>query len=422
MTLDRLYRIWLGAKAGISPRCAGRLLAHFGSPVHIYAAARPDYLACPGVRPAQAELLCDKDLAQAERIAADCERLGISIVTLGDREYPALLRTIPDPPQLLFVKGRLPDFARYPGIGIVGTRDCSDAARTQAQKFGAALSAAGFTVVTGLALGVDGAANEGALFAGRPSIGVFAGGVDKCYPRQHRALMEEVCRTGAVISEMPPGTQHISTLFPKRNRIISGLAAAVLAIEAPARSGTLITARNAVKQGRPLFVLPGQVGDPHAAGTNLLLRDGTARAAFDPMDLVQALSDRLPVQPNESYIRAIYAAAGGAASVESTVSAKPAVPAKPAASPAGRNPSASDRVRPTPPDPRIAALNDDERAVARLIAEGLWDQDELLARAGLPARRVMNALAALEFEGFAQETDGRLRLTPALLQALRKQK
>ncbi|MBQ8585555.1 MAG: DNA-processing protein DprA, partial [Butyricicoccus sp.] len=303
---DRLLRIWLSTKESITPRIAAQLIDHFGDPAHIYAADRTEFLACSFLRAQHVEALCEKDLGPAEILLRTCEREHIAVLTPGDPLYPDRLHQIPDPPQVLYVRGRMPDFDRAPGIAIIGTRNCSAYGLTQARKFGAALAEAGFTVVTGMALGVDGAANRGALHVGRPTAAVLAGGVDICYPPKHRGLMGDILIDGAVISEQPPGTPHMGKLFPVRNRIISGLCAATLVIEAPLHSGALITADLALDQGREVFALPGSVDSAFSAGSNRLLRDGAASIVLEPMDIVHALAGQLRALPDTERIREIY--------------------------------------------------------------------------------------------------------------------
>ena len=422
---DRALCIWLGMRESVSARTAAQLTAHFGDPAHIYAAGREEFLACSFLRKDQVDALCDKDLTAAEEILRRCAREHIDVIVQDDPRFPSRLRRIPDPPQVLYVRGQLPDLDRAPAVAIIGTRDCTAYGFTQAKKFGAALAEAGFTVVTGMARGVDGAASRGALGTGKPTLAVLAGGVDRCYPPEHRSLMGDILLSGAVISEQPPGTPHIGRLFPVRNRIISGLCAAVLVIEAPMRSGALITADQALEQGREVFVLPGGVGDPHCAGSNRLLRDGGAQIALDPMDIVHALSGLLRQMPDSDRVRAIYLReSGGQEPSEVKLPSDVKLPSE------VKLPSDEKRqkkrekettcaekkppqVRKTPytptmeellarPRPTLSDLSGDELLVAQVMQQGAKNPDDIIRMSGLSPNRALSALTMLEMDGLVK--------------------
>lgn len=438
---DRLLRIWLSMRDPVSPRVAAQLAAHFGDPAHIYAAGREEFLACSFLRKEQVDTLCDKDLRAAEEILHRCEREHIDVVTPSDPRYPGRLKRINDPPQVLYVRGQLPDLDRAPAVAIVGTRDCTAYGYGQAKKFGAALAAAGFTVVTGMARGVDGAASRGALNAGKPTVAVLAGGVDRCYPPEHRGLMGDILLSGAVISEYPPGTPHAGKLFPVRNRIISGLCAAVLIVEAPIRSGALITAERALDQGREVFVLPGSVNDPHCAGSNRLLRDGGAQLVLDPMDIVHALAGLLRQKPDGEHIREIYLRESGGQEPsemkkpsevkEPSEVKKPSEMKKPPASrqqdpweelrlrrqkqekEPPRAPEKPQRAKNEPytptmeeilarPKPSLRDISGDELLVAQVMQQGAKNPDDIIRMSGLSPSRALSALTMLEMDGLVK--------------------
>lgn len=194
-------------------------------------------------------------------------------ITRGMAEYPARLREIPDPPACLYVKGRLPENDR-PSVAVIGARDCSAYGRSVAMQLGAGLGAAGVQVVSGMARGIDGISQEAALDAGGTSFGVLGCGADICYPAQNRGLYEKLCAEGGVLSEYEPGTPPRAWHFPPRNRIVSGLADAVVVVEARAGSGTLITVDMALEQGREVYAVPGRVTDGLSVGCNRLIRLG----------------------------------------------------------------------------------------------------------------------------------------------------
>lgn len=428
---DRLLRIWLSMRNPVSARAAGLLVTHFGDPAHIYAAEREEFLACSFLRKEQVDALCDKDLSSAEEILHRCEREHIDVITPSDPRYPARLKRINDPPQVLYVRGQLPDFDRAPAIAIVGTRDCTAYGYGQAKKFAAALAAAGFTVVTGMARGVDGAASRGALNAGKPTAAVLAGGVDRCYPPEHRGLMGDILLSGAVISENPPGTPHAGKLFPMRNRILSGLCAGVLVVEAPMRSGALITAERALDQGREVFVLPGNVSDAHCAGSNRLLRDGGAQLALEPMDIVHALSGLLRQKPDSEHIREIYLRESGGQE-PSDVQKPSDVQTKKSPAPVKtdpweelrlkrekrekeppRAPEQPQRAKNEPytptiaelearPKPTLADISGDELLVAQVMQQGAKNPDDIIRMSGLSPSRALSALTMLEMDGLVK--------------------
>lgn len=209
---------------------------------------------------------------------------GISFYSMEDPAYPERLRRIPDPPYVLFVRGKLPDPVR-PSVAIVGARMASAYGREQARRFAGELAQSGIQIVSGMARGIDGIAERAAFEAGGISFAVLGSGADVCYPMENQNLYEKTVQDGGVISEYPPGTQPVARYFPARNRIISGLADALLVIEARAHSGTLITVDMALEQGREVFALPGRVSDALSFGCNRLIRQG-AGIAMEPGDLL----------------------------------------------------------------------------------------------------------------------------------------
>lgn len=217
-----------------------------------------------------------------EELAAE----SVTISYRGDHCYPALLAELPDAPDLLFVRGRLP--AR-PGVAVVGTRRCTTYGSRLAEQYGRAIAAAGWPLVSGLARGIDGAAHRGTVAGSGVGVAVLGSGIDVMYPHEHRELADAlVAGGGAIVSESPPGTPPEAWRFPPRNRIISGLSAAVVIVEATIKGGALITAEAALRHGRQVFVVPGDVGRASSEGCNLLIRDG-AHPVLGPEDLIEAL-------------------------------------------------------------------------------------------------------------------------------------
>jgi len=276
--------------AGIGPRTAAALLEAFGSPDAIFAADVPALSA--HVNPAQAHALLQPPSDATRRLLdATLDWLtqpGHHVVALGEPGYPDLLAWIPDPPLLLYIRGQA-DLLGGPCLAIVGSRNASVQGRANAQAFAEGLSGAGLCIVSGLALGIDAAAHEGALRRCGGTVAVVGTGPDLAYPARNRALGERIAQEGCIVSEYPVGTPPLPGNFPKRNRIISGLAAGVLVVEAAARSGSLITARQAAEQGRDVFAIPGSIHAALAKGCHMLIREG-AKLVDTARDVLEALA------------------------------------------------------------------------------------------------------------------------------------
>lgn len=392
----RAYWLWLAAKEELTALVKNQLLDRFGTPEHLYAMSRAELISSTGLTKRQVDVLSDKSMERARAIAYDCETLGISIVTLADAEYPPILRRIPDPPLVLYVKGRLPDLEQTPGIGIVGTRKATPYGLMAAEHFGYGLAKAGCTVVSGMALGADGAAARGTLKAGGKTIAVLAGGLNICYPPEHNFLMGDILLSGAVISENPPGTPHDGFRFPIRNRIISGLSRGVLVVEAPLRSGALITARLALDQGREVFAVPGAINAPDSAGCNRLIRDGEAALVTEPRDIIgelgvfpQQMAEPVWDEPEDA----------GEEEKPSDLWDK-ILQKKTEEPPAAQTVSA--------PHPVPAELSDEQKQIVQAVADGADTPEGILEVTDLSASRVMTALTMLELDGVLARENGRI--------------
>lgn len=318
-------------------------------------AAMPD-------EPGRAERL----LARARRTLARADEHGITAVAWSASEYPALLRTIYDPPPLLWSRGD-PSWSAAPAVAIVGSRAGSPHALAVAEQLAGDLALHGVVVVSGLARGVDSAAHRGALSAGGRTLAVLGSGVDVVYPPEHAPLAAEIGASGALISELAPGTRPRSWFFPLRNRIISGVSLAVVVIEAGERSGSLITARCALEQGRDVLAVPGNVLGGRNRGGHALLRDGAkiVESADDILDELN-LGALGPMNP----------AAGGPASE--------------------RRQTGPGRLEPDAPDAVLAALTPGEA----------HDLDHISAISGLPGHLLLTRLLALELRGQVRRVDG----------------
>ncbi|MBD2857583.1 DNA-protecting protein DprA [Spongiibacter sp. KMU-158] len=236
-----------------------------------------------------------EDDSAAKNLRAQLERQDISLLSLNQPAYPALLLEISDPPPLLFCRGRKALFDK-PCIALVGSRRPSRTGERDAEAFGAALAEAGFCVVSGMALGVDAAAHRGALKAGGSSLAVLGCGVDVPYPRSNMELYKQLAISGQILSEYPTGAPPLRHQFPRRNRLISGLSLGVLVVEAAERSGSLITARLALEQNREVFALPGSIHNPSSRGCNALIRQG-AQLVETVAEIIEAFSGWVMIEP-----------------------------------------------------------------------------------------------------------------------------
>lgn len=347
----------------IGPVLLGRLIKRFGSIEAILAASVAELMEVEGIGERRARsVFAARDDAAVEREIEKCTAASARIICWEDPDYPPQLRHCDDPPICLYVRGTLtPEDAV--AVAIVGSRKCSRYGYEQARRFGALLAGAGFTVVSGLARGVDGYAHEGALSAGGRTIAVLGSGVDVIYPPEHKDLAAKVMAGGAVISEDPLGCAPTADSFPRRNRIIAGMCLGVLVVEASKRSGALITARLAGEYNREVFAVPGRVDTPTAQGPNELIRTGAAKLVANLEDILDELGD-----------------------VGKTMGQAPAA----GDSGQGRKPGAGALE---------AALSASERAVlAALDHEELYI-DEIVDRSGVPHPQALSCLTMLQLKG-----------------------
>lgn len=273
--MDRIvYWIWLSLACSPSGSTFGKLIREYGDAKNIYEAEGKKISSVIGYRNSDRSALEDKSLDKAEEIYRFCKKYAVGLLPYYDEKYPELLRQIENPPVLLYYRGKLPDFDKCFTVAAVGTRSLSDYGRKNAFQISYDLATAGATVVSGMAMGIDGVAMAGALAAGGNTVAVIGSGIDICYPPQHLRLAREIVKRGCVLTEFAPGTPPSKLNFPKRNRIISGLCRATVVFEGPERSGALITARCAKEQGRGVYALPGNVGSTNSQLSNLLIKSG----------------------------------------------------------------------------------------------------------------------------------------------------
>lgn len=377
------YWVWLSELAGLGNQTRLALLEHFNTPEDVYYADEGEILLTEGMTRREADALKAKDLTEAEKILTDCERLELQVLTLRDAAYPVRLRSIYDPPCLLYLRGRLPEVDELPAVAVVGTRKASPYGIRCAEDLAFGLADAGALVVTGLARGIDSMAAQGALRAGGTVIGVLGGGVDVIYPKENGWLYDDVAAAGCLISEYPPGTEPLPAHFPIRNRIMSGLSVAALVVEAPVRSGALITAGMALDQGRDVFAVPGPIYAENSKGCNRLIRDGAGVAA-EPWDILRDYEAQFPGK-----LRGTTRSAPEPLETQPGQMVETAEPAMPSLSLKG------------------AGLTDDQILLLRTLTDQPMLTDDLIELTELPTRRVLSALTMLEIDQYVTQCSGK---------------
>jgi DNA processing protein len=342
--------------------CVGfkKLAAHFADPTAALSARPAELKNVPGLdKDAIEGLLGFSEWAEAEAEIRRAREAGVRIVPFIDPCYPARLRAIADPPPLLYIKGEI-SAVDEKAVAIVGSRSASDYGRKVARNICRGLASLGFTVVSGMARGIDGTAHESALDGGGRTIAVLGSGVDRIYPPEHEGLSERIARRGAVISELPLGARPVAFNFPARNRLISGLCLGVVVVEATEKSGSLITAAHALEQNREIFAVPGEVGSSRSRGAHRLIRQG-AKLVENADDIIEEIAPQL-----------------------------------------ARPEGASRRQRVLPQN-----CSDDTRKIFGLLQERILQIDEVIETSGLSSAQVSQILLELELQGFLRQLPGK---------------
>lgn len=403
----RISWIWLAERQNIGAVTVAGLLEALGSADAVFAADRRTLTTCACVlSKRQVDALCDKDTSRAVLIIENCAKLGVSILTLDDAGYPDRLRAIADPPPVLYVRGSLPDLDVLPGISVVGTRSCTAYGEETAQAIGSALAETGFVTVSGMAKGIDGMAQRGALRAGGLTVAVLAGGVDICYPQSNLALMGDILLRGALVSEHPPGTEHRAEFFPPRNRIISGLTVATVVVEASSmRSGAIITAHHALEQGRDVYAVPGALNAKQSAGCLQLIEQGEAALLASPASLVRAYGGLLPRQPDQARVRQAFLRQTGMKPQPAVKNVWDDIQKREERGRVRREAPKAETPKPLPD-----YLSAEERQIAALVQQGASSPAEIIERCDLAAARVMAIITMLEMDGVLHHERGKLAL------------
>lgn len=411
-----VHWIWLATRTGISDRVKVELVRHFQDPENVYFADPVSYKPVEGLSAEGIETLKDKDLRPSEKILDACDRENLRILTFQDAAYPNRLKNISDPPLVFYYKGRLPDFDGLPLIGVVGTRSASPYGLTAAKRMGYQIAKCGGVVVSGMAYGIDGMAMRGALTAGGFVVGILGCGADMVYPVSNRALFADTESYGCILSEFPPGTPPIARNFPKRNRIISGLSCGVLVVEAPEKSGALITARQAADQGRDVFVVPGNIDVPTFVGSNRLLRDGAIAVShgWDILSEYEALfPDRIRKDTGKSHQRAYPDELTNPVEASAEVGKVAQKPRKPAQKKPQKTENSKKVIDKADSSPYsdvndiLPKLSADEQLIVAAVKGGERLVDDVIAETGLPVGKVLATLTLLEVKGVVKRLPGK---------------
>jgi DNA processing protein len=340
-----------------------KLTTRFVDPTAAFSAALIELEQVEGLhRDAIDGIVAFSDWAEIDEEIERARDAGIAIVPFTNPNYPARLRTIADPPPFLYVKGNiLTDDDK--AVAIVGSRSASEYGRRVARDLARGLASLGFTVVSGMARGIDGSAHESALQAGGRTIAVLGSGVERAYPAEHETLYRRIGENGAVLSELPIGTRPLAFNFPARNRLISGLSLGVVVVEATEKSGSLITATLAVEQGREVFAVPGEVGSSRSRGAHRLIRQG-AKLVESVDDIIEEIAPQL----------------------------------------LDRTGSATQRA------PRVLPQNasDATRTIFALLQENTLQVDQVIERTGMSAAQVLETLLDLELQGLLRQLPGKI--------------
>ena len=377
-----IHYLQLALTDAVGPITLKRMIETLGPADSVCRASLAQLRSVEGIGTTKAEKIhasLGKARGEAATELAKAQQLGLQIICPEDEVYPLLLKTIPDPPAVLYVKGTL-EPRDLNAFALVGSRRCSYYGREQAERFAALLAGAGFTVTSGGARGVDSAAHRGAMQhpAGR-TIAVLGCGLDTVYPPENKSLFDQIATRGAVISEYPLGTPPLAENFPRRNRIVSGMSRGVLVIEADEKSGALITARQAADDhDRPVFALPGKVDNPLSAGPHKLIRDG-AILCRNLEDLLEGLG---PL-PHTAVEPTLFSA-----TQDSRLGTQDSPPP------------------PAPVDTPPANLTDRQSRILSLMGSEPMNIDLLIDRSSLPANEVLQEMTLLTLRGQVKRVDG----------------
>lgn len=354
---DYLYWIALSMVPDVGPVTVKRLISRFGEPRAVFSAGIDELKVVDGVGEKRARgIKSFSGWKEVEKILYRLERKGVKVVPYADKEYPSLLREIEDGPIILYVEGEIMEDDRI-SIGIVGSRNATSYGRSVTERIAGELAEAGFTIVSGMARGVDTIAHSAALRVGGRTVAVMGSGIDIVYPPENKGLFERIKRSGYVVTEFPLGTPPNRENFPRRNRLISGLSLGVVVVEATEGSGALITARAALEQNREVFAIPGNINSPNSRGTNELIKRG-AKLIQSSDDIIEELAPQL---------RGFF--------------------------------------RPRKEDP--VKMTEEEKEVCGKLSREPRHIDEIMRDSRLPIQKMLSLLLGLELKGIVGQTEGK---------------
>ena len=408
-----IHWIWFATRAGMGDKTKTVLLSCFEDPEAIYFAPKTELERFEELTSAAVESMMDKDLTECEQILARCQEKKIHILTYQDAAYPDRLKNIPDPPMVLYYKGTIPAFDELPVIGVVGTRKASVYGLTTAKRMGYQIASCGGCVVSGMATGIDAVAMKGALTAGGTVVGVLGCGADVVYPASNRWLYADTETYGCILSEFPPGTPPVGRNFPRRNRIISGLSCGVLVVEAPERSGALITARLSADQGRDVFVIPANIDVESARGSNALMRDG-AIPVSSGWDILSEYAHQFPGKVRKTRTNVVLTVNAEEVSREWEAAAKVAEPPGKREEKCPQNRPSRKKVIDNGEKSAYSdfkktqtALTPDEQAIVDALIGGQKLVDDVIAESGKAPGVILASLTLLEVKGVVRRLPGR---------------
>jgi DNA processing protein len=376
-------KYWLAATrlSGVGPLTFRRWLERFGS-IETLFSMRDTELNLSGLTMAQQHALKNPDWRAVEKDITWCEKNKCRLITLTDDCYPALLREITDPPLVLFVQGDVQQLLK-PQLAIVGSRHATKTGENIAEQFALNLARAGLVITSGLALGIDAASHQGALKSGGQTIAVLGSGLKTIYPKSHLKLAEKIVEKGALVSEFSPDELPKASHFPRRNRIISGLSLGVLVVEAAQKSGSLITARYAIEQGRDVFAVPGSIHNPLVRGCHLLLRQG-AKLVETAQDVIEELGALYAVLKVKNDAKRHPECSEGSPDIIERFSVAKSIPQ----------------------DDKYLKLDEKSQQLMKQIGYEVTPLDVIIIQSGLTTGEVSSMLLSLELQGHIQTVSG----------------
>lgn len=405
-----IYWIWFASLRNLRGSMRKLLLERFGEPKAVFTADRSALSAC-GASSEELEQLMLRDTGPAEHIISRCDEEEVQILTIQDAAYPERLRNIPDPPCVLYIKGRLPAVDCEAVIAVVGTRKSTPYGDKMARNMGYGIAKGGGIVATGLAEGIDSSAAQGALMAGGRVVGVLGTAINQVYPGFNRPLFDDVAATGALVSEYPPDAGGNKAYFPARNRIMAGLSLGTVVVEAPKRSGALITAHRAADYGRDVFAIPGNADAVNSRGSNGLLSEG-ARLVENGWDVLKEYENLFPNKlsrdgrqavPEERAVPESKAPEKNGA--EKTKNAgesffKLRVPVR-------KKKAAEPEQAATELECQLSGLNEAQLKIVGAMKKPSMHVDDIIDLSQLPASTVLAELTLLQIKGFVTQEGGK---------------